>query len=182
MTAPMLYTRPIASARLVSPATKAAPHLKLSDPAIAVMTDLAAEAPHVASPDQPVDAALTEMIAFGVRLLLVVRESDVVGLITSYDIMGERPIKVLQSPSPSGAPLRHVDVRVEDVMTPLSESEPVRYRWVMDATVGDIATLFRNRPDTHLLVLDEGARPGDVLVRGIFSRTRLDRQINGSRL
>ena len=54
------------------------------------------------------------MIRLGVRALLVYEESRVIGLSTSHDIQGERPIQVLQS---SNHRLHH-DIRVADVMTP----------------------------------------------------------------
>jgi len=175
-----VYRSPISRARLVSPATPAMLSLAASAPAIALMTDLASEVPHVVALDRPIDAALQDMIAFGVRLLLVVRESEVVGIVTSYDIMGERPLQVLQDPFRSDKPHRHADVHVEDIMTTIDDAHPLRYRWVREATAGEIAALFRARSDTHLLVVEDGRHPGEVVVRGIFSRSRLDRQLGSA--
>ncbi|HXQ32205.1 MAG TPA: CBS domain-containing protein [Steroidobacteraceae bacterium] len=142
------------------------------------MTDLATEVPHVVAPERPIDDALRDMIAFGVRLLLVVRDSEVIGIITSYDIMGERPLQFLQDPFRGERTHRHADVRVEDVMTRIDDTRPLRHRWVSEATAGEVAALFRARSsDTHLLVVEEGRYPGEVVVRGIFSRTRLERQL-----
>jgi CBS-domain-containing membrane protein len=174
-----VFGSPISGARLVSPVTPAAPLLHPSAPAIALMTDLATEAPHVVPPERPIDDALRDMIAFGVRLLLVVRDTEVVGVVTSYDIMGERPIQFLEDPFRSEKPHRHADIRVGDIMTTLGDARPLRYRWVSDATVGEVVALFRARSDTHLLVVQDGAQPGEVIVRGIFSRTRLERQLGG---
>jgi CBS domain-containing protein len=177
MTEPSVYGSPISRARLVSPVIPAAPSLQPSAPALSLMTDLATEAPHVVAPERPIDDALHDMIAFGVRLLLVVRDREIVGVITSYDIMGERPIQFLQDPFRSGTPHRHADIQVGDIMTTIEDAQPLRYRWVSDATVGEVAALFRARPDTHLLVVEDGRSRGEVVVRGIFSRTRLERQL-----
>jgi CBS domain-containing protein len=146
---------------------------------MALMTDLAAEAPHVVTPERRIDDALGDMIAFGVRLLLVVRDGDVVGVVTSYDIMGERPIQFLHDPLRSGTPLRHADIQTGDIMTPIEDAHPLRYQWVSGATVREVVALFRARSDTHLLVVEDGTQPGEVIVRGIFSRTRLERQVVG---
>jgi CBS domain-containing protein len=176
MTEPSFYPTPPSRARLVMPAT--APPLKPTAPALDVMTDLAAEAPHVVGPERPIDDALRDMVAFGVRLLLVVREPSVVGVVTSYDILGERPIQFLQDPYRSGKPHRHADITVADIMTPIEAIQPLRFRWVAAATAADVAALFRARPDTHLLVAEEEPG-GEMIIRGIFSRTRLERQLDG---
>ena len=117
------------------------------------------------------------MIGFGVRLLLVVHDDEVLGVITSYDITGERPIQFLQDPFRSGKPHRHADVTVADIMTPVAEIRPLRLGWVASATVADVATLFRTRPDSHLLVAEDEPE-GGVVIRGIFSRTRIERQLD----
>ena len=171
------YPAPLTRARLIRPAGTAAPQLPPTAPALEIMTDFAAETPHVVTGDRKIDEALHDMIVFGVRLLLVVRDSDVVGVITSYDIQGERPIQFLQDPFRSAAPHRHVDVTVADIMTPIEEIRPLRYRWVVGATVGELSDHFRSNADMHLLVAaDDGTEHG-VVIRGVFSRTRLERQL-----
>ena len=170
------YTAPPIRARLAMPAV--APALSPDSPALEVMTDLATDAAHVVGPDRQIDEALRDMIAFGVRLLIVVRDGDVVGMITSYDITGERPLQVMQDPGASTKPLRHSDIVVADVMTPIGQIRPLRLRWVDGASAGEIEALFRGVGETHLLVAeDEGG--GRAVIRGIFSRTRLERQLDG---
>lgn len=168
------YLAPPARARLVMPA--APPPLAPLAPALDVMTDLATEAAHVVAPERQVDDALRDMIAFGVRLLFVTQQQAVLGVVTSYDITGERPIQALQDPFRGGKTRTHAQVTVADVMTPLGEIRPLRFGWVAAATAGDVAALFRSRPDTHLLVAED-LPGGAVVIRGIFSRTRLDRQL-----
>jgi CBS domain-containing protein len=179
MPASIVHRSTISRARLPTPVLGPPPRLLPSDPASAAMTDLAAEAPHIVAPDRSIDEALNDMIAFGVRLLLVARDGDVVGIISSYDILGERPIQFLQDPFRSGVPHRHTDVRVGDIMTTIAEAMPLRHQWVSRATVGEVVAVFRERPDMHLLVVEDGPAAGEILVRGIFSRTRLARQLPG---
>jgi CBS domain-containing protein len=176
MIEPTFYPAPPARARLRTPAT--APALAPTAPALDAMTDLATEAAHVVTPERQIDEALRDMIAFGVRLLLVVSDHDVLGAITSYDISGERPIQFLQDPFRSGKPHRHADITVADIMTPVGEIRPLRLGWVAGATAADVAALFRSRPDTHLLVAEDEPG-GGVVIRGIFSRSRLERQLDG---
>jgi len=172
---PTFYVAPPVRARLRTPTAAAA--LPSTAPALDAMTDLATEAAHVVSPERQIDDALRDMIGFGVRLLLAVHDDEVLGVITSYDITGERPIQFLQDPFRSGKPHRHADVTVADVMTPVGEIRPLRLGWVEGATVADVATLFRARPDSHLLVAEDEPG-GGVVIRGIFSRTRIERQLD----
>src|SRR5580704_18987918 len=91
--------------------------MELSDPAIYAITDFKREYPVTVDAERQIDDALTDMIRLGVRALLVSKEQRLVGLITSYDIQGERPIQFLQSSNYS----RHQDIRVVDVMTAWEE-------------------------------------------------------------
>src|ERR1700738_1890460 len=85
-----------------------------NDPAIHAITDFTREHPVTVDEDRQIGDALHDMIHLGVRAMLVVREQRVGGLITSYDIQGERPLQFLQTSNYS----RHQDVRVGQIMTP----------------------------------------------------------------
>ena len=65
--------------------------IALTDPAVRVVTDFMLEQPLTVAEDRLIDEALREMIVAGVRAL-VVHGDLVTGLITSYDIQGERPL------------------------------------------------------------------------------------------
>lgn len=144
-----------------------------SDPAARVMTDFTAQTPVLVAAERSIDDALRDMMSAGVRALLVARSETVIGLITSYDIQGERPLQFLNT---SGF-TRHDEIQVGHIMTPWSRVPKLEWRWVRAARVRDIAERFRSlRTATHLVVLERGAR-GDTLVRGLFSRTQLERQL-----
>lgn len=146
--------------------------VKLGDPAIRIMTDFTREEPATVDEELQIDAALTHMIRVGVRALLVVREQKVVGFITSYDIEGERPLQYLQRSNYT----RHQDLQVGDVMTPWSDLVTLDWRAVKDASVGDLLEAFREIDAMHLLVV-ETAPDATTHVRGLFSKTRLQRQL-----
>src|SRR5271163_3121053 len=84
------------------------------DPAIHAITDFTREHPVTVDEERQIDAALEDMIRVGVRALLVTRDQRIVGLVTSYDIQGERPLQFLQTSNYS----RHQDIRVGHIMTP----------------------------------------------------------------
>lgn len=56
------------------------------DPALTVMADFHWICPVTVAPEQKIDVALQNMMAAGVRALLVMQGEQMIGLITSWDI------------------------------------------------------------------------------------------------
>ncbi len=160
-----------------APRRPAPPHahrVAPTDPAALVMTDFAAQTPVLVTAERPIDDALRDMMVAGVRALLVARGEKVIGLITSYDIQGERPLQFLNSSSFT----RHDEIQVGHVMTPWEQVPMLDWNTVRTASVADIAARFQaHRAITHLIVLERAA-PGGTVVRGLFSRTQLERQLD----
>jgi CBS domain-containing protein len=139
------------------------------------MTDFTWDMPISVAVDRFVDDALRDMIVAGVRALLVMRGEVVVGLITSYDIQGERPLRFLNA---SGF-TRHSDIEVGHIMTPWDKVATIDAPWVSSASVGDVVERFRRKRDSHFVVV-EYAEQGGAYVRGMFSRTKIERQLGES--
>ncbi|MDE1953526.1 MAG: CBS domain-containing protein [Betaproteobacteria bacterium] len=152
------------------------PAVHLHDPALTVMTDFACEYPVVTDPRAQIDAALQDMMRFGVRALVVVEQGAMHGLITAQDIMGERPLQFLQGPACTHDTCLHQDVLVSDIMTPVAELPMLDVQALLTARVGDLVETFKVRPETHLVVVEHGlGQPARL--RGLVSRTRLERQL-----
>jgi CBS domain-containing protein len=145
------------------------------NPAASVMTDFTWDAPVTVPAERYIDEALRDMIVAGVRALLVTRGEAVVGLITSYDIQGERPIQFLNS---SGF-TRHSEIEVGHIMTPWPSVPTIDVPWVSSASVSDVVDRFRRCEATHFVVV-EYSEQGGAFVRGMFSRTELGRQLGQS--
>lgn len=146
--------------------------VRLKDPAAQVMTDFTAQSPVTVAPDRSLDDALRDMIVAGVRALLVVRGEVIVGLITSYDIQGERPLQFLRN---SGF-TRHDEIEVGHIMTPWEKVATLDAQWVASARVAEIVETFKSRPVSHVVVV-EYAQRGGAFVRGLFSRTQIERHL-----
>jgi CBS domain-containing protein len=147
----------------------------LTDSAAAVMTDFTADMPVTVAADRFIDDALRDMIDAGVRALLVMRGEVVVGLITSYDIQGERPLQFL---SASGF-TRHSEIEVGHIMTPWDTVPTLDVPWVSSASVADVVERFRRKRDSHFMVV-EYPEQGGAFVRGMFSRAEIERQLGGN--
>ena len=136
------------------------------------MTDFMRDQPVTVTADRLIDDALRDMIVAGVRALLVIRADIVVGLITSYDIQGERPLQFLAASGFS----RHDEIAVGHIMTPWAEVPKLDMTWVTGAQIAAVDRFFQRTFVSHVAVT-ERSEGGDEIVRGLFSRTRIERQL-----
>ena len=148
-----------------------------SDPAIHAVTDFTREHPVTVDEERQIDDALGDMIRLGVRAMLVMREQRIVGLITSYDIQGERPLQFLQTSTYT----RHQEIRVGHIMTPWDKLLALDWDGIQSARAGDLLHVLEEAGITHLLVIEAGMRNTPPLVRALVSRARLTRQLRGLR-
>ncbi len=160
----------------VLPCSESTPHgfgaAGVGDPAVLVMTDFRRIPPVTVTEDRSIDEALRDMIRFGVRALLVVRDGKVTGLITSYDIQGERPLQFLQCTTF----MRHEEIEVGHIMTRWEEVPVLEWTTVERARVSDLLDIFAESGVTHLVVAE--IESGAATVRGLISRTQTERQIS----
>jgi len=167
------HTNPVLLRRDATAVVTLAPHA----PALQAMTDFRHECPVVVAADRPIDDALHDMITIGVRALIVVEDGRVLGLITAADLLGERPLQFLQTPPCEHRQCRHSDIRVEDIMTPWIGLRTLPFAWVANATIADVTEALMASEATHLVVVDEAASEGGPALRGLFSRTRMERHL-----
>ena len=148
-----------------------------NDPALQAITDFTREHPVTVDEERQIDDALGDMIHLGVRAMLVMREQRIVGLITSYDIQGERPLQFLQTSNYS----RHQDIRVGHIMTPWDKLLALDWDSIQSARAGDLLQVLEEAGLTHLLVIERGKKNASPIVRALVSRARLARQLRGMR-
>ena len=144
----------------------------LASPARDVMTDLASVTAESVTPNISVDDAEAKMIAAGVRLLFVTNPmNEVIGIVTSRDLSGER---IMRTISESG--LARKDLSVREIMTPQHKIEILDMQDVATARVGDIVATLKRMGRQHALVVDR-SDSGSQLIRGILSTTQIGRQL-----
>jgi len=144
-----------------------------NSPAVDVMTDLSRVTAYTVELTTPLDKALETMVKRGVRLLLV-RDGDaaVRGLITSRDIQGERPQKILQK-----SYLTREELLVRDIMTLKHRLEVLRMEDVLGARVGDIIATLKSCGRQHAMVVDTDSTTNREAVRGLFSLSQIAAQM-----
>jgi CBS-domain-containing membrane protein len=141
----------------------------LDDPAFSVMTDLREVSAATTAPDESIGQAHAQMIRRGVRLLFVLDQSKVVtGIITATDLLGEKPVRFMQSRGVS-----HAEIQVADLMTPASMLEALPLLDVAQMRVGHIVATLKAVGRQHLIVGEDGGQR----IRGLFSATQIARQL-----
>jgi CBS domain-containing protein len=139
------------------------------DPALTAMTDFRERSSVTVRHGDPIDAALEHMKHAGVRSAFVVEAQtrNVVGLITAYDIMGDKPMRYVQDHR-----TRRSEVIVRDIMRPLAELQCVDIRDVERSTIASVAQMFDETGLTHVPVIEEDGQ-GAQRLRGLLSAARV---------
>jgi CBS domain-containing protein len=142
------------------------------------MTDFAASPAFTISADCGIDDALDEMFRRGVRALIALDEEDaVVGLVTSYDIQGERAQQYLAGQLDR----RREELKVREILTPCEKWTTIDWQEAQSARIDDVLEIFRRTDSPYLIVLEPSTEATPGLLRGIISRTRLERQLGEPR-
>jgi CBS-domain-containing membrane protein len=146
---------------------------RLNDPAIEVMTDLRLVAPVTVDANASLRVAQDTMMHRGVRLLFVLDgEGTLLGLVTCYDLLGEKPMQQIERFGGT-----REDIRVRDIMTPHDQLEAVALADVLTAKVGHVIATLQACGRQHALVVEREHASGWQRLRGIFSSSQIARQV-----
>jgi CBS domain-containing protein len=143
----------------------------LGDPARSVMTDFHEKGMVTVASTLQVDEALEVMKHAGVRSAFVLDEgrTSILGLITAFDIMGEKPMRHLHLVGCS-----REEVLVSDIMDRAGGWEVLRLEDVDHAHVSAMLDTFARIGRTHLAVVDQDPDPTrGPRLRGLFSAAKL---------
>jgi CBS domain-containing protein len=140
------------------------------DPAITVMTDFRERASVTIADSEKVDAALEHMKHAGVRCAFVVNGmARVVGLITAYDILSEKPTLQAQLAGTARA-----DVQVREIMTNMADCRVIDVRMLEHSRVAEVHQLFLETRLTHIPVMESGEN-NEQRLRGLLSAAKVRR-------
>ena len=142
-----------------------------TDPAIAVMTDLRKVASASIRPEASLERAHQMMLQRGVRMLIAANDDGVIsGVITSTDILGEKPVLVAQKQG-----IKRGELKVRDIMIQTDQIQVLHMTDVVKAEVGSVIATLKQAGRIHALVVDH---VNDKLALvGIFSANQIARQM-----
>lgn len=148
--------------------------VSLDDPATVVMTDLKKISAVTIRPEISIEVASQRMKQRGVRMLLVTDDQeDIIGIITSTDLQGPKPMKLIQQ---RGGVYK--DIQVRDIMTDHDQLEVLCLEDVEKAVVGQIVATLQQSGRQHALVVDRAPGSQERSLRGIFSAAQIARQLD----
>lgn len=142
-----------------------------SDPAESVMTDLRKVASASIRPEASLERAHQMMLQRGVRMLIAANDDGLIyGVITSTDILGEKPVLVAQKHG-----IKRGELKVRDIMIHTDQIQVLHMSDVHRADVGDVIATLKVAGRIHALVVDH---VNDKLALvGIFSANQIARQM-----
>jgi len=144
----------------------------IDDPARDVLIDFVYLKPPFVSPKTPVDEALTDMKHREIYVMIVAdEEHKALGLVSTEDLLGEKPIKIMQQRR-----LSREEVTVDMVMSPQEQLLAISYDDIRHASVGSVInTLKEHQAHYAVVTKTEG---GQQRIRGLLSETRISKQIH----
>ncbi|GAA6133444.1 hypothetical protein NBRC116188_02330 [Oceaniserpentilla sp. 4NH20-0058] len=146
--------------------------LTLDDSAISVMTDHRLEKAPICNTKTPLDTATKLMAQEKTNMLLVSNAHDqIVGLISSADISGEKPIKYIKETKK-----KRDDIKVGHLMTPIEVMPVLDIQDVLNAKIGDILHTLNDIGSEYILVTT--IIDNKYSIRGIFSARKIARSLN----
>lgn len=143
---------------------------------VAVMTDLDRTPMVTVEADTPIDDALRLMKHAGVRSAIVVDEGgQLLGMVTAYDVLGDKPLRLLQSAGRAASSPGRAGLLVAAIMEPVAQWQVVDVSELQRYTVADVVETFRRLGRTHLPVVERTAG-GDDRLRGLLSAAEVARR------
>jgi signal-transduction protein with cAMP-binding, CBS, and nucleotidyltransferase domain len=145
----------------------------LASPALDVMTDLTKVKAATTHPRTTLRQAEQAMIYQGVRMLFVVTAMPLIeGLITSTDLGGDKQMRVVHERN-----LHYDELCVADVMTELGALDAIDFASLRTAAVGNAVVTLQRLGRNHLLVVEAATAQTPPRVRGVISRSQIERQL-----
>jgi len=127
----------------------------LDDPAIDVLLNFENHQPAITHPKVSITDNMIDMKASGAHIMLVVEDKKVVGVISSEDILGEKPMQIIQERR-----IKRDEILVRAVMTPREKLLAVSYQDLTHSKVGQVLATLNQAKQHYLIVVDtqEGAK------------------------
>lgn len=144
----------------------------MHDPAVDVMEDFQYQRAATINAEASLDDALMEMKASNVHLLLVTNDNNnVVGIISSQVIQGEKPYKIMEDRR-----IKHSEITVKMMMRNYDSILCVEFETLQHAKVGSIVQTLKCAKRQYILVI-ENTDSGEQLIHGYVSASQISKKL-----
>lgn len=139
------------------------------DPAVSVMLDFTYAAEYTIAQDATLNAAIDDIQCSGNHLLLVCNEhQDLVGVITSLDLLGSKPMELMEKKG-----IERKSMTAAMLMRPIEKIPMITMDEVHMAKVGNIVATLKTADRNHALVTDDNNK-----ICGLFSAAQISKQLH----
>lgn len=146
----------------------------LEDPALAVMRDFHQNRPNTINVHVSMDEAVNEMKVTNCHLLMVVDDNhNLLGIIASEDLLGEKPIQLLNESRME----RHA-ITVGKLMTPINDVAIFHLDSIERARVGNVVATMKSLGSHYALVIDSTRSDQDPAIRGLLNTSQISKQLH----
>lgn len=146
----------------------------LDDTAADVMIDFTVMRPGTIGPERPMYEARKLMEDSNIHICLVTDDEDcVLGLIALQDILGSKPVKLLQENRAERKMLK-----VKQLMIATDQLNTINYQALNTAQVGHIIATLHEINQHYVLVTD--TNDGQQVLRGMFIDSQISKQLGCS--
>lgn len=135
----------------------------LDDPATDILINFETQRPAITHPKSLIDDAMVEMKAHGAHMMLVVDDFTVQGVISSEDILGEKPMQIIQERR-----IKRSEIFVRAVMTPREKLVAISYHDLIHSKVGHILATLNLSKHHYLIVVDKKEGVENETVHGLI--------------
>lgn len=170
--APLTTFSPAAEMKyLQAPALAVVAHW--DDPAKQALIDFKYTPAETISSDETIDTALILIRASAYKVFLVLdQEQRIIGLLGANDLLGEKPLKIIQDHR-----IARADISVQMLMQPVGEIIAIDVENLRHAKVGQVVSTLQAHKQHYALAVKVDAAGMPPLVRGLFSLPQIARQI-----
>ncbi|WP_283786401.1 CBS domain-containing protein [Bermanella sp. WJH001] len=146
--------------------------LDLEDSAISVMTDHRLEKAPICTTQASLESASKQMAKEKTSMLLVEnKEGQIVGLISSADISGEKPIQFINETKK-----KRSEIKVGHLMSDIVNMPVLDIQDVLNAKIGDVLFTLNDLGSEYILVTTKNGH--ETNIRGVFSARHIARSLN----
>lgn len=144
------------------------------DPAFSVMYDFKLVQPMTVDQATLLDDALTEMKISGSHELLVTDENDlVVGLVGSEDLLGTKPIQLMQRDN-----MERSEILVKMIMRRMDDLIAIDLEHLYHAKVGHVMNTLKDHKAYYAFVVQQVENGEQPLLRGMFAYSEINRHLH----
>lgn len=138
--------------------------IHLDDPALDIITNFEKVKPAITHPNDSIDDTLVKMKSSGRLVMLVVKDQQVVGAVSSGDLQGEKPLKIIQDDR-----ITRKEIKVSSVMTHRKKLLAIDYQELRFAKIGHLIKTLREHAQRYALVVDIDENTQEQTVHGLVN-------------